>query len=328
MPVYAKGTIVLPAENADMILTQWDQHVRLSRAENGCVRFDYSVSDDRTTITLDEKWRDKHAFAAHAARTRLSPWADQSASLTRDIQITGSALARDIQASVIGWTPPPAPPSDLTLTGTRVRLERLDATRHGPYLFDENTRAANWDYLPYGPFATKQDYHDWIKSTCTEPDPHFFAIINQATDRPVGVASYLRINPQAGSIEVGHIHFAPALQQTTGATEAMFVMMQWAFEAGYRRYEWKCNAANLASRRAAERLGLSFEGVFRQMMIVKGHNRDTAWYAAIDAEWPALHDAFKRWLAPGNFAGDGRQMISLSDLTRPIRVADDPVLRD
>ena len=141
-----------------------------------------------------------------------------------------------------------------------------------------------------------------------------------------GVASFLRISPGAGTIEVGHINMSPALQRTPAATEAMYLMMQWAFEAGYRRYEWKCNAANIPSRRAAQRLGMSYEGVFRQAAIVKGRNRDTAWFAAIDSEWPALKEAFKAWLDSSNFDVNGRQNERLSDLTRLVRPNSDPSL--
>ena len=154
---------------------------------------------------------------------------------------------------------------------------------------------------------------------------HIFAIIDQATSRAVGVASYLRINPESGSIEVGHINFSPMLQSTIGATEAMYLMMRWAFMAGYRRYEWKCNALNLKSRRAAQRLGLSYEGVERAN-ISKGRNRDTAWFAAIDPEWPVLRAAFKTWLQPDNFDLSGQQKRSLSELTDPVLVMRDPAL--
>jgi RimJ/RimL family protein N-acetyltransferase len=136
-----------------------------------------------------------------------------------------------------------------------------------------------------------------------------------------GVSSYLRISPSAGAIEVGHIHFSPLLQHTPAATEAMFLMMRRVFELGYRRYEWKCDALNAPSRRAAQRLGFSFEGVFRQAIVVKGRNRDTAWYACIDGEWPALREAYERWLDPANFDEQGRQRLSLSSLTAPILVA-------
>ncbi len=136
-----------------------------------------------------------------------------------------------------------------------------------------------------------------------------------------GVASYLRISPSAGAIEVGHIHFSPLLQHTPAATEAMFLMMRRVFELGYRRYEWKCDALNAPSRRAAQRLGFSFEGVFRQAIVVKGRSRDTAWYACIDREWPALREAYERWLDPANFDEQGRQRLSLSSLTAPILAA-------
>jgi RimJ/RimL family protein N-acetyltransferase len=156
-----------------------------------------------------------------------------------------------------------------------------------------------------------------MEATCSGDDPLFFTIID-ATGQPAGVASYLRIAPASGSIEVGGIHFSPGLKRTPAATEAMYLMMERAFALGYRRYEWKCDALNAASRAAAQRLGLSFEGVFRQATVYKGRNRDTAWYAAIDSEWPALREAFLTWLAPGNFGGDGRQRIRLTELTGPL----------
>ena len=148
----------------------------------------------------------------------------------------------------------------------------------------------------------------------------FYAILDQDNDRPLGAASYLRIAPAAGSIEVGNIAFSPLLQRRPGATEAMYLMMKWAFEAEYRRYEWKCDALNVPSRRAAQRLGLSYEGEFRQALIYKGRNRDTAWYAAIDSEWPRLRAAFETWLDEADFDPDGRQRQSLSALTHPILV--------
>jgi RimJ/RimL family protein N-acetyltransferase len=145
-----------------------------------------------------------------------------------------------------------------------------------------------------------------------------FAIVDLATDRAVGVAGYLRITPAAGSIEVGHLQYSPLLQRTPAATEAMYLLMAHAFGLGYRRYEWKCHTLNTPSRAAAQRLGLSFEGVFRQATVVKGRNRDTAWYAAIDQEWPALRAAFEQWLSPANFDAQGRQKVSLSALTAPV----------
>ena len=233
---------------------------------------------------------------------------------------------RDLEAPVSGWTPPPRPEFDV-LEGRWARIERLDPGRHAADLFDANRVSDRiWDYLPYGPFAKQGDYSDWLSSVSPSEDPSFHAIQDRESGRFAGVASYLRIAPDAGSIEVGHINFAPELQRTRAATEAMFLMMKWAFDAGYRRYEWKCNAANLGSRSAAQRLGLSYEGIFRQAAVIKGRNRDTAWFAAIDAEWPALKDAFENWLVPDNFTADGAQIQSLADLTCPILVARDPVI--
>ena len=146
----------------------------------------------------------------------------------------------------------------------------------------------------------------------------FFAIIKRADNKAVGLASYLRINPQDGSIEIGHINYSPLLQKTREGTEAMYLMMKWAFESGYRRYEWKCNALNTKSRYAAQRLGLSYEGVFRQMSISKGCNRNTAWFAAIDKEWPTLKASFETYLSDDNFAADGRPKKALSGLTKPL----------
>ena len=169
-----------------------------------------------------------------------------------------------------------------------------------------------------GPFADFESYRAWLSESARTSDPLFFAVVETASGRAVGVASYLRIAPQYGSIEVGHLNFSPALQRTPAATEAMYLMMERAFRLGYRRYEWKCDALNAPSRRAAQRLGLSFEGVFRQATVYKGRNRDTAWYAAIDRDWPALQAAFSRWLDPANFDESGRQRVALSALTASI----------
>ncbi len=175
-----------------------------------------------------------------------------------------------------------------------------------------------WTYLSYGPFATFESYRAWMDNTCQGSDPLFYAIIDKKTNKAVGVASYKRVDPRNGSIEVGHLAYSPLLQRTAASTEAMYLMMRRAFSLGYRGYEWNCNALNARSWAAAQRLGLSFEGVFRQAAIVRGRNRDTAWFAAIDTEWPALRDAFLRWFSPDNFDEQGRQKIRLSVLTGPI----------
>ena len=230
-------------------------------------------------------------------------------------------------APVPGWTPPARPDPAMRLEGAYARLEPLDADAHAALLyraFDGHDDV--WDYMPYGPFSSAAQYHRWARDAAGQPDPFFLAIYDKDQKRWGGVASYLRVDPDAGSIEVGHIAMAPLLQKTRAATEAMALMMRWAFEAGYRRYEWKCNALNMPSRRAAQRLGFSYEGVFRQATVIKGRNRDTAWFAAIDREWPALSEAFRVWLAPENFDGEGRQQERLGDVTALVRVASDPAL--
>lgn len=207
------------------------------------------------------------------------------------------------------------------MEGRFCMLEALDPGKHARDLFDANRldgEGANWAYLPYGPFDDFEAYLEWMEATCMGRDPLFFAIIDKGTGKAAGVASFMRIDPRAGSIEIGHLNFAPALQRKPAATEAIFMMMRRAFESGYRRCEWKCNALNAASRSAAQRFGFSFEGIFRQANVVKGRNRDTAWYAAMDHEWPGLSKAFARWLDPSNFDEKGRQVERLSAFTRPL----------
>ena len=234
--------------------------------------------------------------------------------------------SRPLGAPVPNWTPPPAP-SGAVLEGRYARLEPLSAEVHAEPLHRAYAgHDALWDYMPYGPFASAQDYGDWIAATVADPAHLFYAIRDLETGDWGGVASYLRIAPAAGSIEVGNINYAPVLQRSRAATETMALMMGWAFESGYRRYEWKCNALNRPSRIAAQRLGFSYEGIFRQMMVVKGRNRDTAWFAIIDSEWPALQAAYRAWLDPANFDAHGRQRQRLSELTRPLLAATDPAL--
>ncbi|MGR3514379.1 MAG: GNAT family N-acetyltransferase [Paracoccaceae bacterium] len=222
------------------------------------------------------------------------------------------------------WTPPPYPPHSV-IEGRYVRLEPLSRV-HIPELWAaHNGQGQVWDYIPAGPFASEAALGAWVDQVRVLPDPMQFAV-RMEDGRLGGTLSLLRINPEAGSIEVGYIVFTPRLQRTREATEAVYLTIKWAFEAGYRRFEWKCNAENRPSRRAAERFGLSYEGVFRQAQIVKGRNRDTAWFAAIDAEWPALHAAFETWLDPKNFDESGQQRQRLGDLTAPVLVARDPAL--
>lgn len=237
-----------------------------------------------------------------------------------------SSEHRPLGSPVENWRLPPWP-HGLRLEGAHVTLEPLNAIRHAADLFAAyDGHDWLWDYMPYGPFEDFAGYEAWLRVTLASNAHLFLALIDARTGRAVGVASYLRIDPASGSIEVGNINFAPALQRTVAATEAMFLMMQWAFDAGYRRYEWKCNALNAPSRRAAERLGFSFEGVFRQALIVKGRNRDTAWFGMTDQDWPGVKAAFEAWLAPGNFDATGVQRTSLAALTGLCRVASDPTL--
>ena len=234
--------------------------------------------------------------------------------------------AAPLGAPVPDFTPPPLPPR-ASLSGRYAMLEPLNAETHAALLYRSYAGHDHvWDYMPYGPFSSAAQYHRWVRETTASDDPLFYAIRNIETGQWEGVASYLRVTPAAGSIEVGHINFSPALQRTRAATEAMYLMMAWAFDAGYRRYEWKCNALNIGSRRAAQRLGFSYEGVFRQAAVVKGRNRDTAWFAAIDAEWPGLKEAFEAWLSPANFDETGQQRERLGDLTGLVRVSSDPAL--
>jgi RimJ/RimL family protein N-acetyltransferase len=207
-------------------------------------------------------------------------------------------------------------PERTVIEGRYTRLEPLDVDAHGEALFEATTGAPNenvWQYLWDGPFSTRAEFDEALARKATADDAVFFAIVDR-TDRAAGYASYMRIEPAHRVIEIGNVLFAPRLQATTEATEAMYLMARHVFEElGYRRYEWKCNALNLPSRRAALRLRFSFEGVFRQHMIVKGRNRDTAWYSMLDSEWPATKAAFERWLDPSNFDGDGRQRRRLGE---------------
>lgn len=211
--------------------------------------------------------------------------------------------------------------------GRTVRLAPMNVTQQASDLFRANAADdAMWTYLPYGPFSSEAGYHRWMREAVAIEGTEFFVVQDVETSRFVGVLSYLNIVPDHGTVEIGHVAFSKALQQTTGATEAVYLLMKHAFDTGYRRVEWKCDAANMASRRAAQRFGLSYEGVFRQHRINKGRNRDTAYFAAIDSEWPALSEAFTGWLSPSNFDADGRQRERLGNLTALVRASNDPLL--
>ncbi|HEX5321896.1 MAG TPA: GNAT family protein [Stellaceae bacterium] len=228
-----------------------------------------------------------------------------------------NALGQPVGDPVPGWSPRETP-ARTAMAGRFCRVEPLAPDRHAADLFaanSEDREGRMWTYLPFGPYASFAEYLDYAKAAAVSETRLTYAIV---TDKAVGVASYLNINRSAGSIEVGALAYSPGLQRTPASTEAMFLMMRRVFdELGYRRYEWKCNSLNAASRAAAERLGFRYEGLFRQADVVKGGNRDTAWFSIVDGEWPALKAAFTRWLDPANFDAAGHQRESLSSLTRP-----------
>ena len=205
------------------------------------------------------------------------------------------------------------------MPGRYCRLEPLSTDLHASDLSEGNKLdpdGRSWTYLPSGPFATFSDHLDWLGQCAESLDPLFFAIINLKSHKAAGMSSYLRIFPAIGSIELGHTHFSNSLSRTPAATESIFLLVRQAFDLGYRRVEWKCDALNAASRSAAIRLGFTFEGVFRQASVYKNRSRDTAWFSIIDREWPRLREAFETWLNPVNFDPDGNQKSRLSELTR------------
>lgn len=233
-------------------------------------------------------------------------------------------MGQPIGYPVPGWRARPRPPRT-PLEGRLSRLEPLDPDRHAADLHAGNCQAGDprdWTYLSYGPFETLDAYRAWADQATGNDDPLFYTIVDRPSGRAVGVASLMRIDPVNGVIEVGHIKYAPALRRTTTATEAMYLLMRRVFdELGYRRYEWKCDALNAPSRAAATRLGFVFEGIFRQAVVYKGRNRDTAWFSIIDREWPALKLASEQWLARENFDAQGRQRRRLGDLIAEARAA-------
>ncbi len=218
------------------------------------------------------------------------------------------------------WTPPPLPPRKI-LTGRYCRVEPLDAERHAADFHAGNQLEADlrgWAYLTYGPFARSEDCMRWAAEYAQRSDYLYHALIDLGSGKAAGMAAYMRIDAANGCIEIGGIKYTPLIARQPAATEAMHLLMKNAFALGYRRYEWKCDALNAPSRAAAQRLGFSFEGIFRQAVVYKNRNRDTAWYSITDREWPALQAAHEQWLAAENFDAEGRQITSLSGLTAPL----------
>lgn len=219
------------------------------------------------------------------------------------------------------------PQADQRLEGAYVTLVPLSVAQHAGALAQAFAgHDGLWEFMAQGPFATPEEFSTWLAGREGKSDPLFYVLQDPQTGRLGGLLSLMRITPEHGVIEIGGIVIAPHLQRRRAATEAIFLLMEWAFHAGYRRCEWKCDARNLPSRRAAQRYGFSFEGIFHQHMVIKGLNRDTAWFSVIDRNWPALREAFRLWLAPENFDAEERQIERLSDLTRLADVRRDPAL--
>jgi RimJ/RimL family protein N-acetyltransferase len=233
---------------------------------------------------------------------------------------TLNRMSEDAPLGAIVNPEPALRPGRVTLQGSSVILEPLSSTRHEESLWQRTSGAERdylWRYMGEGPFASREPFHRLLLQREESADPVFYAIVDQASNEAIGMAALMRIEPVHRVIEIGNIVFTEALQKTRAATEAMYLFARYAFEdLGYRRYEWKCNALNEASRRAALRLGFTFEGIFRQHMIVKGRNRDTAWFSMLDSEWPQRKAEFERWLDPANFETSGAQKTPLCNRQR------------
>lgn len=215
------------------------------------------------------------------------------------------------------WRSPPRPGPDV-ISGRYIRLERLNPTRHAAPVHDLLRHDAwVWDYMSGGPFASAEDLREWMDRQLAG-DQVFYAFVDQQSGRAFGYAAFMRIDAANGVLEIGHVMIAPIAQRGRAASEALMAMIGWAFGTGYRRVEWKCNAHNLPSRWAAARYGFCYEGIFRNHMILKGRNRDTAWFAMTDADWTDLAKAYADWLDPANFDAEGNQQRSLSVLTAPV----------
>ncbi|MGW5397401.1 GNAT family N-acetyltransferase [Streptomyces sp. NPDC003952] len=228
-----------------------------------------------------------------------------------------NAYDQPIGEPVPGWSPRPRPAA-VTLAGGRCRLEPLDADRHAAELHAAYVGGADqrdWTYMFTGPFESAEDYRRYAEDAAACADPRHYAVIDLSTGTATGTLALMRQDPDHGVVEVGNVMFSPVMKRRPVSTEAQFLAMEYVFDdLGYRRYEWKCDSLNAPSRKTAERLGFTFEGIFRQAVVYKGRNRDTAWYSVTDTEWPAVKQGFEAWLAPGNFDGQGVQRRSLAEL--------------
>ncbi|MES2206691.1 MAG: GNAT family protein [Pseudomonadota bacterium] len=231
-----------------------------------------------------------------------------------------NSFGQPVGLSIKNWIAPSFP-AVKKINGHWCVIEPLDVLRHGLSLFESNGLDADdksWTYLVYGPFKYYEDYEEFLTKLINTPNSLSFAVIDKKTDKAIGIIVYDVIEPHNGSLEIGNIKFSSLLKQTTIATEALYLLIKEAFSLGYRRIQWRCNSLNIASRKAAQRLGFSYEGLFRQTTISKGFNRDTAWYSLIDQDWLELRVAFEQWLNLNNFDENGKQKIRLSALTLPL----------
>lgn len=212
-------------------------------------------------------------------------------------------------AVLADWKGAPAPTATL-LEGRFIHLEKLDPARHADGLWQAlegpGADPKLWDYLPYGPFAERAAFDAWLGNHAAHNEPYFFSVIDRVSGDVQGILSLMSIVPAQGRIEIGHVTFGAPMQRSPKSTEAVYLLAKYAFEQGYRRLEWKCNNGNARSKYAAERLGFSFEGVFRQHMVVKGQNRDTAWFSILDGEWPTVGAGFEQWLSQANQTDNGQ----------------------
>jgi len=220
-----------------------------------------------------------------------------------------------MSTSLANWKGVTAPSTQL-IEGRFIRLEKLDPARHADGLWQAlegpGADPKLWDYLPYGPFSERKAFDVWLENHAANLDPYFFTVIDRANGQVQGILSLMSIVPAQGRIEIGHVTFGASMQRSPKSTEAVYLLAKESFALGYRRLEWKCNNANARSKYAAERLGFTFEGVFRQHMVVKGQNRDTAWYSMLDSEWPTIGAAFEQWLSEEN-QSEGGQVRSLAE---------------
>jgi RimJ/RimL family protein N-acetyltransferase len=304
-PEVGEGGVLLVADRAAPVSTQGVTWLR-------------TVGLDRTT-----PYRGVAVLSDVAAARRLATSLDGTVGLYRPM--TGryagtpeprrNQFGQEIGPPLPDWKPAQKLPRT-AMTGRLAIVEPLDAERHAADLFAANAldrEGRNFTYYPYGPFDRLADYRDWVETMCADPARLFHAIIDRATGKAVGVACYANIQPGNGVIEVAALNFSPLLQRKPAATEAHYLLMRRVFdELGYRRYEWKCDSWNMPSRAAAERLGFTYEGLFRQAVVVKGRNRDTMYFAIVDRDWPRLRWAFERWLDPANFDAGGRQRATLA----------------